>query len=152
MNIKRMLLGAFGGLAGSLGMHLFRIAWEHTTSHRAEDGIFGFDHEADVNSARLAAALFRECSLKESCAANVGMGLHYAYGSALGVACSCLLHEIDSPLLLGSMLWLIADEIPISLCTISNPIRKSVASHTGAFLSHYVYAAIFVRVTEESRG
>ena len=150
--MNRLWRGLLPGLAGSLAMHLFRKAWERGTRNRSEDGIFGFDREADVNSARLVAVLLSGHELDEKSGANLGMILHYAFGTTLGCACSLLKLETFSPPLLGGILWLVVDEIPISLAGISNPRRKSFLSHTGAFLAHLIFAKVFVRFVIQSRG
>lgn len=150
--MTRILRGAFGGLAGSLAMHLFRKGWERGTRNRSEDGIFGFDREADVNSARLVTALIIGRELDETSAMKLGMALHYAYGTALGCACSFLKLQTLSPLLLGGILWVVADEIPIALAAIENPNRRSLVSHTGAFLSHCIFVAVLISTNTQRRG
>ena len=150
--MNRIWRGALGGLAGSLAMHVFRKAWEVSTQHRSEDGIFGFDREADVNSARLVSSLVIGRQLDQTSAADLGMGLHYAYGTALGCVCSMLKLETFSPLLLGGILWIVVDEIPISVSGISKPRRKSFVSHSGAFLMHCVFAAVFKATNTQRRG
>jgi hypothetical protein len=133
--LRKILYGSLAGLAGSAAMHAFRLFWE--LEYCDKDGIFGFDREADVNSARLLYFWISQESLSECHAARVGLALHYAYGAMLG---SLYGVTRDRPgrfgkgmaSRLGVLLWLCADEIPISLSRISNPFRKSIASHAGA--------------------
>ncbi len=53
-SLRKICLGAVAGLAGSAVMHGFRLGWERVAVND-RDTIFGFDREADVNSARLIA-------------------------------------------------------------------------------------------------
>ena len=129
-------------------MHMLRIAWEQATGGRTSDGIFGFDHEADVKSARLASRLDCGLDLDEHSAARLGIALHYVYGPAVGILCGMVDADYCSPLALGTILWIAADEVPISAARISNPLKKSVFSHTGALLAHWLYAAVLLKVTK----
>ena len=133
-------------------MHLFRKASERGTHQNPQHAIFGFDHEADVNSARLVSGFVTRRDLHESSAARIGMALHYVYGAALGSGCALLNLDTWSPLVLGGTLWLIVDEVPIALVGISNPFRKSFTSHTGAFLAHYIFATVLVRANMHCSG
>jgi hypothetical protein len=126
-------------------MHAFRIWWERYTRHRSRDAIFGFDREADVCSAWMLLAWVPD-TISEETAARVGLALHYLYGTSLG----CMYASVRNPkgwfskmagIPLGIALWLCADEIPIALSGISNPFRKSTASHGGALAAHLLFAA-----------
>ncbi|HKT24495.1 MAG TPA: hypothetical protein VJR04_07815 [Terriglobales bacterium] len=133
-------------------MHLFRKAWEHVTHHDPQRAIFGFDREADVNSARLVSGFVIRQDLHESSAARIGMALHYLYGAALGSGCALLNVDTWSPLVLGGTLWLTVDEVPITLAGISDPFRKSLTSHAGAFVAHYLFAAVLARANIDCSG
>jgi uncharacterized membrane protein YagU involved in acid resistance len=136
--------GIVGGLAGAAAMHGFRLLWEAATDHREKDAIYGFDHEADVNSAHLLASRFGS-SLSERQAARLGIVLHYMYGGMLGSLYAAV-HGHNGRLsqrraaLFGVALWVCGDEIPVVLSGISNPKRKNATSHTGALLAHLVFA------------
>jgi hypothetical protein len=49
----------------------------------------------------------------------------------------------------GALLWIGADELPISLTGISDPFRRSIASHASALIAHVVFA---VTVDQMVRG
>ena len=143
--LRKLWEGGLAGLAGSAAMHAYRLGWEFATEHRARDGIFGFDREADVNSARLVYGLIVEKDLSEQDAARAGLGLHYAYGAVLGALYATAGGKDGRPRnmpasALAVLLWLCADEIPISLTGVSNPFRKSAASHLSALAAHLLFA------------
>lgn len=142
--LRTLCQGMLAGLAGSAVMYGFRLWWEVVTDHRKRCAIFGFDHEADVNGARFLACWIRG-SLPEHQAARLGIGLHYAYGAMLGSLYPPARDRSGrfgraSGVPFGVVLWLCADEIPVALSGISNPFRKSAASHAGALLAHVVFA------------
>lgn len=142
--LGKLCQGMLAGLAGSAAMYGFRLWWEVATKHQEQHAIFGFDHEADVNGARFLAHPLRG-ALPEAQAARLGIGLHYAYGAMLGSLYapardrSARFGRVNS-VPFGVVLWLCADEIPVALSGISNPFRKSAASHAGALLAHVVFA------------
>jgi hypothetical protein len=146
--------GLLAGLAGSAAMHIFRIGWEAVTNRDPRKGIFGFDREADVKSIYL---IYRCISLErppELRAASSGIALHYVYGASLGA-----LYALTKPrvrwiarscgVVPGALLWIGADELPISLTGISDPFRRSIASHASALVAHVVFA---VTVDQMIRG
>ena len=137
--------GAAAGLAGAAAMHAFRIAWERIAPDRVRDGMFGFDREADIDSAQwISGLLFRE-PLRIETAARLGLTLHYVYGALLGAAYAAA-RTWAAPISTargipaGVVLWLAADEVPITLSGISNPVERSAASHLSALCAHLLYA------------
>ena len=132
-------------------MHGFRLLWESATDKKPEYGIFGFDREADVNSARLVSAVFLRQRLTDSQAERLGLALHYAYGGAIGASYAALSSRLPqgrstSGLAFGVVLWLLGDELPVSLSGVSNPFRKTAASHAGALACHLLFSAVVERI------
>ena len=80
--------GAAAGLAGAAAMHAFRIGWERIAPDRVRDGIFGFDREADIDSAEWIHGLLLCERLPTESAARLDLALHYVYGALLGSACA----------------------------------------------------------------
>jgi len=144
--LKNVARGIVAGIAAAGAMHAFRIAWEAIACDSVRDGIFGFDREADIASAqRIHGILLREPLCNES-AARLGMTLHYIYGALLGAAYAAASATVPGiadrrGISAGAVLWLAADEIPITLSRISNPLDKSFASHVSALGAHLLYAA-----------
>jgi hypothetical protein len=146
--------GLLAGFVGSAAMHIFRLGWESAVNCDPRKGVFGFDREADVNSTYL---IYRWASHErppETRARRTGLALHYVYGAALGA-----LYAFSKPrvrwmarsrgMVPGALLWIGADELPISLTRISNPFKRSIASHTSALAAHLVFA---VAVDQIVRG
>ncbi len=135
-------------------MHAFRLLWERLAGHSPKHGIFGFDYEADVNSVQLLCSAIGVEELQDDVAAKLGLTLHYAYGAALGALYSVF--AARRPWVrrgfgtaFGSVLWLIADELPISAAHVSRPFDRSGASHAGALASHLLFGATVDAFTRE---
>lgn len=133
-------------------MHGFRLFWETATSRDNRETIFGFDHEADVNAARLVFRLFSTTNLTEHQAGQLGIVMHYALGAMLGIIYKPTWHPADSGALFGALLWLCADEIPISVCGISDPFKKSAASHASALAAHLAFGCATAQVVHVMRS
>ena len=71
--------------------------------------------------------------------------MHYAYGAMLGAlytgtkARTAWFSEAGA-IPLGALLWVFADEIPISVSGISDPFGRTTASHASAFAAHLLFA------------
>jgi hypothetical protein len=134
-------------LSGAAAMHVFRAVWESAVSRDKRHTIFGFDREADVNATRLGYRLFSKQVPAEEQAGRIGLALHYAYGSILGILYRITWSDGRSDAALGALLWLCADEIPIAVSGISDPFAKSAASHTSAFAAHLIFVGVTGRIT-----
>ena len=147
-------VGLLAGLVGSAAVHIFRLGWEAVINRDPRKGIFGFDNEADVNSIYL---IYRCISLDrppKPRAARIGLALHYVYGASLGALYALTKPRVrgiaqSSGVAPGALLWIGADELPISLTGISDPFRRSIASHASALIAHVVFA---VTVDQMVRG
>jgi hypothetical protein len=142
--MRKLWQGALAGVAGAAVMQIFRIGWEKATKNAYRSAIFGFDHEADVKSAHLLLNCFSRERITETEAARLGLTLHYMFGALLGTLYRATRSRFASPsparaLALGALLWLCADEIPISIAGISDPAERSIASHTSAFTAHLLF-------------
>ena len=134
-------------MSGSAAMHVFRRLWESIVSRDNQHTIFGFDHEADVNAARLGYELFFKQALTEDQAERLGISMHYAFGAVLGIVYQFIRPPVYSDAAFGAFLWLCADEMPIGASGISDPFAKSTASHTGAFAAHIIFGAVTGYIT-----
>lgn len=123
-------------------MHGFRLLWETVITRNPHNTIFGFDHEADVNAARLISRLSSTANLTEDQARQLGVFMHYALGATLGIVYKLTWHPHDSGAVFGVLLWLCADEIPMGVSGISDPFKKSTASHAGALAAHLVFGCV----------
>lgn len=141
-SFHNVLIGAAAGVAGSAGMHAFRVIWEAAVSHNSRHAIFGFDREADVNGARLAYRIFSGGRLSEPAARHLGIAMHYGLGATFGLLYALSGAPAISGAALGALLWLFADEIPISASGISDPFAKSPRSHAAALASHLLFGLV----------
>jgi hypothetical protein len=141
-----LLRGAVAGFAGAAAMHAFRLVWESANRHQREHGIFGFDKEADVRGAEWLVRGLAGHALSHRSAQGLGLALHYLYGIAIGAAYAAAETRLEwlsnirtAPA--SAVLWLLADEIPVTITDISDPLDRSVRSHAGALAAHLVYVA-----------
>jgi len=141
-SFRDICLGTTAGLAGSAAMHVFRLFWEPAVSRNSRHTIFGFDREADINGARLAYRLFSGDRLFRAAASQLGIAMHYGLGATFGMFYSLFPVHPLSPASLGALLWVFADEIPISASGISHPAAKSLASHAAALASHLLFGVV----------
>jgi hypothetical protein len=144
MNWNAAAHGAGAGVAGSFAMHMFRLCWESATSHDPEQAIFGFDREADVNSARRLASTFVEQVMDPESAAKLGLALHYAYGAVVGSGYAVLSRRrawmrLGFGTAFGAILWFAGDEVLISMAGLSRPFERKCISHVGALGSHLLF-------------
>jgi hypothetical protein len=134
-----MLRGAAAGLGGALAMHVLAKVWERVTEGRTQDGMFGLDREANVDSIRLFWG-----TLEEDSAERIGYVFHYLYGAAAGAGYAWAAKRVPelragSGTAFGAALWVLGDEVPISVLGISNPFKKSADSHLSALGAHLVF-------------
>lgn len=134
-------------------MHAFRRLWESATHENSAHAIFGFDHEADVNSVQMLYCAFTHRMMREDDAAKLGVALHYLYGASAGSAYALLSTSAPSiragfGTFFGAWLWLVSDELPISVLRISHPLEKSAASHGAALASHLLFGATLEALIE----
>jgi hypothetical protein len=144
---SKFAYGALAGLAGAAGMHGFRLAWEAAIRRQPKHAVFGFDEEADVNSSQLLCRILLQKTISRSAARKTGMALHYLYGAMIGGSYFVLASRkpqlrSGSGTAFGAVLWLVGDEIPVTLSRISDPRNKSAASHAAAFSAHLLFGAV----------
>lgn len=152
MRVTRTIArGVVAGVAGSLVMHAFRLLWERATDHHSQHAIFGFDHESDVRSVQLLGRVLGTRPVSEKAAAKLGVSMHYGYGTLLGAAYAVARDRGAcfplSGIKFGALLWLVGDEIPISLSGISHPLKKSTASHSAALAAHLLFGLTLEALT-----
>jgi hypothetical protein len=127
---KAAASGALAGIAGSLAMHLFRRFWDSATNNAPEYGMFGFDREADIHAARLLNAVLFSRTTPEEEAEKLGLALHYLYGGGVGLSYAAFAARSSrlrgrGGMSFGAALWLLGDEIPVSLTGVSDPFKKT---------------------------
>lgn len=139
-------MGAVAGLVGAYAMQQFRTAWNMHYAASPRDGVYGLDEEADLKSANVLTNFFIRRTLPEKDALRLALLLHYGYGAFAGAG-----YAISAPkwpplkagygTLFGTGVWLLGDELPISLSGLSNPFARSIRSHASAFAAHLLFGA-----------
>jgi uncharacterized membrane protein YagU involved in acid resistance len=145
--MKKASAGALAGIAAAFAMRQFVSWWHSATDQRVKDGAFGLDPEADINAAqRLWQALF-QVSLNEPEALKIALAMHYGYSAAAGAGYAVLADKNPHVrsgygTVYGTVLWLIGDELAITLMRLSDPRSKTAASHMAAFTAHLLFGIV----------
>lgn len=139
--------GAVAGLVGAAAMHTFRTIWRVRTHSKPEMDIFGLDRESDINSMQMLAGALMNTSFEERDAERVATVFHYAYGAAAGSFYALATRyatwiRSGRGTLYGMGIWLLGDEIPITLTGVTNIRNKGAASHIGALCAHLLYGSV----------
>ena len=145
--IRQAALGAFAGVAGALAMQAFRSVWRRLTCDRTEDGIFGFDREADVNSMQKLSKAVLGRALAQPDTEKLALAFHYGYGATAGALYAVASERapvirVGFGTVFGGLLWLAGDEFPITVSGVSNPCDKTVASHASALAVHLLFGSV----------
>lgn len=149
---KQAAVGAGAGIIAAFAMQQFVSLWHRTRGQRAEEGAFGLDREADINaSQKLWRFLFQQ-DLKEAEALMLARVMHYGYSAAASAGYTVLANRkrrvrTGFGMAYGAALWLVGDEMGITLMGLSDPRSKTKASHLVALAAHLVFGT----VTEMSR-
>ena len=144
---KRVVRGAFAGLAGAAAMKGSLYLWHAATEHEPRHGAFGLDDEADIESAQMLSLRIAKRKLRKSTAKAVGVGLHYGFGAATGAAYQVVAERrpeirLGRGTAFGGVLWLVGDELAITLGRISQPQNRSFGSHAAALGAHLLFGSI----------
>jgi hypothetical protein len=154
-----LIASAFGGLAGAFAMRQLVRQWDRANAYHPRHGAFGLDEEADIRSMRLLAAALSKPAPSDRQALRMATAFHYGYGVAGGLAYAVASERIGwlrngRGLGFGLLVWIVGDELPITLAGISCPLKKSTGSHAVALLAHMIYAVMIdssIRCVSSSR-
>ena len=144
---KKLVRGALAGLVGAAAMKGSLYLWHSATKHEPRHGAFGLDDEADIESAQILSLQIAKRKLRNSTAKAVGVALHYGFGAATGAAYQVVADKRPEVRLgrgtaFGAVLWLLADELPITLARITLPQNRSFGSHAVALGAHLLFGSI----------
>lgn len=140
------MVGAIAGLVGAYVMQQFRTVWNRDYAASPCDAVYGLDEEADLKSANLLTKFFARRTLPKPDALRLALLLHYGYGAIAGAGYAVSAAKwppvkAGYGTLFGAGVWLLGDELPISLSGLSNPFARSVRSHASAFGAHLLFGA-----------
>lgn len=150
---KAALVGLSAGIAGAWAMDQFTRGWKRFVpdSEHAEDRppLPYSQQEWDSTSrcARSAARCFLQRTLsqrEEQLAAQI---VHFVVGGVAAGAYAALLprtsRRLASGMLFGGMLWLVGEELAMTLLKINNPLRDySAAMHLNSLGEHIAYGTV----------
>ncbi len=128
-------------------MQQFRRRWDARPGASANTGIFGFDEEADTGSVDQICAAFELAVLSRDEALLAALWLHYGYGLLSGAAYGIAVAHRPAAragfgMAFGAALWLIGDELAITLTGLSNPWSRKASSHSSALLAHILFGLV----------
>ena len=144
---KGALAGALGGLAGAWAMQGFRTVWDGREQATPQGGIFGFDEEADLNTIDKLCELALLPPLSREEALRAAAVLHYTYGALAGSAYGALSERFPATgwglgTMFGASLWLVGDELAITVSGLSDPWSKTGSSHLSALFAHLLFGSV----------
>ncbi len=136
---KKLLIGALAGLAGGLAMK--------AVVKFADPASFGLSTETDARSAH---ELWRRMGWQSTTnreAARIGAGLHYAFAVASGAGYAAAIDRFPAlrsgrGAAFGISLWLLGDELAVSLAGLEDPRSAPAYSHISALAAHMLYGMI----------
>ena len=135
------------GIVAAFAMQQFLSLWHSKKGRQLQEGAFGLDREADINAAQgLWQFLFGK-NLAESEAITVARVMHYGYSAAASAGYAVSVHknpvfQTGFGTVYGAVLWLVGDEIAITLMRLSDPRSKTKTSHAVAFVAHLVFGSV----------
>lgn len=155
MLLRHAIAGALGGIAGTLAMNYAQRAWTLAVDGRAPSSAAG-EHDArdwqerdeHQNANELAAQAIAAATIKRRLTQrdlSIAAGLvHFAFGAAVGALYGGLIrHHPTRPrsgVMLGTALWLLADEIAMPVVGLSkSTLQRPLEMHLQSFAAHIVY-------------
>lgn len=137
--MKRLCIGALAGALGGLAMKvLVRFADPHS---------FGLSARTDANTAHQIWRRLRCQPLAQKRAEQIGAAMHYGFSVAAGAAYTGAAEKFP-PLrfgrgaAFGTVLWLVGDELAVSVAGLEDPLRAPAFSHLSALGAHLIYGLI----------
>ncbi len=132
---RKLLAGALGGALGSLAMK--------ATVRFFDPDSFGLSSKTDANAARA----FFGSSLEQQTAERIGAAVHYVFGIATGAAYAAVAGKYPAlraarGAAFGAGLWLLADELAVTVTRLEKPRAANARSHGSALAAHVLYGMI----------
>ena len=123
------------------------MRWDARSNASADSSIFGFDKEADIGSVDQLCSAFSLPPLSEEDALRAALYLHYGYGILSGAAYGVAVTKRPAAragfgMAFGLALWLLGDELAISLAGLSNPLARRPSSHVSALAAHLLFGVV----------
>jgi hypothetical protein len=154
-----MLIGAAGGLAGTVAMNYAQRVWTRAAGAVPPDSAGG-KHDARDWQERGEGRNANELAAQAMATAIAGRRLtrtqleiaaplvHYSFGALLGALYGgahlrCTRFSLRSGVAFGAAVWLLADEIAMPTIKLSQPTtERPVEMHLQSFAAHIVYGTV----------
>ena len=159
--LKGLVAGAIGGLAGTLAMNYAQRLWSVAVDAPPSESAAGMHDARDwqerqegQNSNEMAAqtiASFVGRRLTEGELALAASMVHFSFGAVVGAVYGVYAawrgHRRRTGLGLGTMLWLVADEIAMPVLGLSRPtLERPAEKHLQSLAAHFVYGVVTEQV------
>ena len=166
-SVKAALMGAVGGLAGTLAMNYAQRSWTLAVAGEAPSSAAG-KHDArdwqeraehrnanEVAAQAVAGALLgRRLTADEL--AIAAPAVHFSFGAAMGAVYGVYAERVKrqrSGNGLGVLVWLAADEIAMPLIGLSrSTLQRPLEMHVQSLAAHLVYGTTTERVRQALSG
>ncbi len=140
---KKLLSGLLGGALGGIAMKMVVT----TVDKRA----FGLSAATDATAARDLCQRLRLPVPNQRTAELLGGSMHYGFAVGTGVLYATLAESFPSLRTakgagFGIALWLIGDELAVSLSGLEDPLRTPLKSHLSALGAHVIFGMILESV------
>ncbi|MFL5813730.1 MAG: hypothetical protein ACJ763_09140 [Bdellovibrionia bacterium] len=152
--VRNVLFGALAGAAATVVMTQFQNRTQplmqkvkgNSSGEKKDES----SEEGEATTTKVADKIYstvRHSGLPKDKKDQAGQWVHYAFGTLMGGGFGALASTLPQGavgrgLIYGSLVWLIADEIGVSVAGLSPPPWKvDGATHAYALLSHLVYGA-----------
>ncbi len=91
--------------------------------------------------------------LSEDQAERIGGAMHYGFSIAAGAAYAAASSSLPTlrtgrGTVFGAMLWLVGDELAVTLSGLENPAETAAFSHASALAAHVVYGMVLEALIE----
>ena len=167
LSTKGALAGMVGGIAGTLAMNYAQRLWtlavdgelpaSGADEHDARDWQERSEHQ---NSNELAAQVLARLTINRPLSdeelAIVAPVIHFSFGAAVGALYGAYVDAAPghrrSGTVMGSALWLTADEIAMPVLGLSDStLERPFEMHCQSFVAHLVYGVVAERVRRVTR-
>ena len=135
----RLVFGALAGACGGLAMK--------AVVRFIDPNSFGLSAQTDARTTHEITRRMNWEPVSEKRAEQIGAALHYGFAVAAGVAYAGSAENF--PVLrwgrgaaFGAALWLVGDELAVSISGLEDPFRTSLHSHCSALGAHILYGMI----------
>jgi hypothetical protein len=133
---RHLFYGALGGAIGAIAMKAIVRFIDRDS--------FGLSAKTDAKTAHEIWRRFNWRPIDDRQAERVGAALHYGFSVAAGAFYAAAAPRFPAiraarGAAFGSALWLLGDEIAVSVSGLENPFETPVASHLSALGAHIVF-------------